>query len=169
MSTTGGLAHLTPYQSSAAGTIRVVIADAQPLARAGVSVLLEREPGITVVGEAATADEALALVHDTRPDVVLLDADFPDDCVHATRAMLADAPVVVVVLSETEMDSRVFAAMRAGAARRVIKHGDAHQLVRTVRQCGWSSRHRPGRARSTRHFTTPRVVELVPRDRRRRG
>jgi DNA-binding NarL/FixJ family response regulator len=163
MSTTLSLAPLTPDQSRAAGPISVVIADAEPQARAGLSALLAHEPGITVAGEATTCDEVVALVHDAFPDVVLLDADLPGDCVRATRAVLADAPVTVVVMAATEMDSRVFAAMRAGAARRLIKGPDPTRLVRAVRQCAWSTRHRPRHARAPRHFMTPDVVELVPR------
>ncbi len=169
MSHTVSLAPATPDPSSAAGTIRVVIADAQPWARADVSTLLEHEPGITVVGEAASGDEAVGLVDDTRPDVVLLDSGVPDDCVQATRRMLAAASVTVVVMAQTEMDSRVFAAMRAGASRRLVKDGDRRRLVRAVRQCGWSNRHRAGRPRAVRHFTTPNVVELLARDAGRRG
>jgi PleD family two-component response regulator len=74
----------------AAGTIAVAVADGERLVRAGVRALLEREPGIAVVGEAATGEQAIALARRTRPDVVLIDFNVPGlDCVEASRRILA--------------------------------------------------------------------------------
>ena len=69
-------------------TIRVVLADDQPLVRAGLRVLLADTPDIDVVGEAGTGTEAVRLVRETRPDVVVMDIRMPDmDGIEATRVI----------------------------------------------------------------------------------
>lgn len=86
-------------------TIAVAIADGQRLVRAGVRALLEREHGIAVVGEAATGEQAIALTRRTRPDVVLMDVSVPGlDCVEATRRILAELGVAVMVLTPRDGD-----------------------------------------------------------------
>jgi DNA-binding NarL/FixJ family response regulator len=170
MSTMVTLAHPTRAESSATGAIRVVVACAQPALRAGMCVLVERQAGITVVGEAATGEEVIRLARDARPDVVLIDAAVPDcDCVDATRRIRAGDTAAVVIIGEIDSDSRVFAALRAGAARRLHTDGAPDELLRAIRQSAWSTapRRHAGRRRrqGCHHFTTPKVVELVPRDR----
>jgi DNA-binding NarL/FixJ family response regulator len=115
-------------------TIRVAVADGQELVRTRLRHVLERQDGIAVVGEAATGDEAVALARSTRPDVVLMDVDVPGlDFVQATREIVAQPGIGVVLLSGRKSDERIRAALRAGAAGLLLKDAAAAELVRAVR------------------------------------
>ena len=125
-------AHLDGRAGAAPG-IRVVIADGHALVRAGVRALLEGGGRISVVGEASTGEEAVALARRLRPDVVLIDATLPGlDCVQATGRMLADPSVAVMLLTATEHDERIFATLRAGARGLLLKDTEPDELVRAV-------------------------------------
>jgi DNA-binding NarL/FixJ family response regulator len=117
--------------------IRVLIADGQTLVRAGFRVLLEAQDDITVVAEAGSGDEAIALARSTRPDVILMDLAIPGrDGVETTRRVVSDpdvANVRVLMLSLQPSDADVLAALRAGAGGVVLKSTDADELVRAVR------------------------------------
>jgi DNA-binding NarL/FixJ family response regulator len=106
-------------------TVRVVIADDQELVRAGLRALLERDPELAVVGEAADGAAAVAAVAAAQPDVVLMDLQMPGtDGIEATRRIVADpalAAVRVVALTTYGTDEHVFAAIRAGAAGFLLK------------------------------------------------
>jgi DNA-binding NarL/FixJ family response regulator len=147
-------------------TIRVGIAHAQPLVRAGLRALLERETGITVVDEAADGDDAVAIARHLRPDVVLLDVRMPGvDCVEATRRILAESSAAVMVVAATEADPRVFAALRAGAAGVLFEDRGPAALVRALRVVARGGGHRAHRARRTHaareiHMLTPKVIEI---------
>jgi DNA-binding NarL/FixJ family response regulator len=118
----------------ATGTIRVAIADGQALVRAGFRVLLERSPGITVVGEAATGEQAVAMAHRTRPNVVLIDVHLPGlEHVRAMQDILAQPGVAVMLLAGSESDDRVLPAIRAGAGAVLLKDTNPGELVRAVR------------------------------------
>ncbi|MDX3713213.1 response regulator [Streptomyces europaeiscabiei] len=101
-------------------TIRVLLADDQALIRTSFRVLIESEPDLEVVGEAATGNEAVRLARSTRADVVLMDIMMPGmDGLAATRAISADeslAGVRVLMLTTLETDEYVFQALRAGAS-----------------------------------------------------
>ena len=118
-------------------TVRVLVADDQALIRAGFRALLEAEPDLVVVGEAATGEDAVELARRTRPDVVLMDLRMPGlGGLAATREITADpelATVRVVVLTAFEVDEYVFQALRAGASGFLGKGIDADQLVNGVR------------------------------------
>ena len=115
------------------GTIRVVVADGRALSRAGVRALLEREPGIAVVGEAATGDEAVALARRTRPQVMLVDVRLPGlDHPRAIWRLLAE-PGVAVMLLACDVDERVVGALRAGARGLLPQDAGPAELVRAVR------------------------------------
>jgi DNA-binding NarL/FixJ family response regulator len=115
-------------------TIRVALAEGQELVRARLRLVLERQDGIAVVGEAATGDEAVALARRTRPDVVLMDVNVPGlDFVQATREMVTQPGISVMLLSGREGDDRIRAALRAGAAGLLLKDVAAAELVRAVR------------------------------------
>src|SRR4051812_9631495 len=84
-------------------TTRVLIAAGQALVRAGLRAVLESAGAIIVAGEATTGDEAVALAHRTRPDVVVIDATLPGlDCVEAARRMLADSGTAVMLFVSSE-------------------------------------------------------------------
>ncbi|MEO5535108.1 MAG: response regulator transcription factor [Pseudolysinimonas sp.] len=117
--------------------IRVVLADDQHLIRAGFSSLLEAEPDLEVVGEAATGRDAVALVKRTKPDVVLMDIRMPDgDGLWATEQIVADPALAgthVVVVTTFELDEYVAQAIRAGASGFLVKDTEPAELIRAVR------------------------------------
>ncbi|WP_326647223.1 MULTISPECIES: response regulator transcription factor [unclassified Streptomyces] len=115
--------------------IRVVIADDHPFTRYGLRVLLESDPGITVVAEAADGREAVARVLEFHPDVVVMDVRMPgSDGLWATREIQRARPgTKVLVHSQHEDDPNVMAAMRAGACGFLLKAGEVTQITRAVR------------------------------------
>jgi DNA-binding NarL/FixJ family response regulator len=116
------------------GTIRVAVVDGHALVRTRLRVMLERQAGITVVGEAATGDEAVAVARRTRPDVVLMDVDMPGlDLVRATRHLVAQPGIGVMLLAGCEGDDRIRAALRAGAQGLLLKDTAPAELARAVR------------------------------------
>jgi DNA-binding NarL/FixJ family response regulator len=120
--------------NSAPSTIRVAVADSQALARAGMRVLLERETGIVVVGEAGTGEQAVALARRTRPDVVVIDAYLPGlDLVRSTRDILVHHGIAVMLLARREDDARILPALRAGARGVLLEDAQPHELVLAVR------------------------------------
>ena len=116
--------------------IGVVLADDQVLLRAGLRALLDAEPDIAVLGEASDGREALALVRDLHPDVVLMDILMPGtDGLEATRLIAAEpglAGTKVVVLTTFDLDEYVFEAIRAGANGFLVKDTEPEELVRAV-------------------------------------
>ncbi len=117
-------------------TIRVALADDQHLIRAGFRSLLEAEPDLEVVGEAATGRDAVALVRRERPDVVLMDIRMPDgDGLWATEQIVADPALAgthVVVVTTFELDEYVAQAIRAGASGFLVKDTEPVELLRAV-------------------------------------
>jgi DNA-binding NarL/FixJ family response regulator len=113
--------------------IRVLVADGQALVRAGFRVLLESCERLRVVGEAATGEEAVALARRTRPDVALVDTRLPGlDSVEATARMFAESGVAVMLVTASEGDERILAALRAGASGLLLKDTEPADLVRAV-------------------------------------
>jgi DNA-binding NarL/FixJ family response regulator len=124
----GRLLLLDPHVRS----VRVLIADGQALVRAGFRALLE-DQRVSVVGEADRGDEAVALAHELRPDVVLMDVGLPGlDSVEATRQILTEPGLAVMLLTGSESDERVFAALRAGASGLVVKDTEPADLAHAV-------------------------------------
>jgi DNA-binding NarL/FixJ family response regulator len=120
-------------RAGAAPAVRVLIANGEALVRAGYRALLEAGGRIRVVGEAATGEEAVAMAFRLHPDVVLLDATLPGlNSVEATGRMLADPGIAVMLLTATEEDERVFAALRAGARGLVLKDTEPADLLRAI-------------------------------------
>jgi DNA-binding NarL/FixJ family response regulator len=116
---------------------RVVLVDDQSLLRAGLRALLDAEDDLEVVGEAGDGEDAIALVRNERPDVVLMDIRMPGmDGLEATRRIAADpdlSGVKVVVLTTFEIDEYVFEALRAGAAGFLLKEAEPGDIVQAVR------------------------------------
>jgi DNA-binding NarL/FixJ family response regulator len=118
-----------------AGRVRVVLADDHPMFREGLRFTLGREPDLEVVGEAADGRAALVLVADLDPDVVLMDLAMPGlDGLSATRELVArGARSRILVLTMSEDDDSVLAAVRAGAGGYLVKGADPEQVVSAVR------------------------------------
>lgn len=116
--------------------IRVVLVDDQPLVRAGLRTLLERDPAIEVIGEAADGESGVRLVQQTRPDVVLMDIRMPGvDGLAATRQIVRDAQLNgtrVVVLTTFDEDEQIHEAIRSGAAGYLLKDSTPEELRRAV-------------------------------------
>ena len=116
-------------------SIRVAVADDQALVRGGFSVLLRSAADIDVVGEAANGREALALVADAKPDVILMDIRMPEmDGLEATRRIVgSDAETRVLILTTFDLDEYVFGALRAGASGFLLKDTIPEELLSAVR------------------------------------
>jgi DNA-binding NarL/FixJ family response regulator/class 3 adenylate cyclase len=117
------------------GGVRVMIVDDQALVRAGFRMILEAEPDLEVVGEAADGGEAVEACKSLGPDVVLMDVRMPEmDGIEATRRLLADrAETKVVMLTTFDMDEYVYDALRAGASGFLLKDVPPEQLVEGIR------------------------------------
>ena len=117
--------------------LRVVLADDQQLVRAGFALLLERANDIDVVGEAEDGEQAVTLVRELQPEVVLMDVRMPRmDGIEATRIITSDprtSSTKVAVLTTFEIDEYVFNAIRAGASGFLLKNTAPDELRRAVR------------------------------------
>lgn len=116
--------------------IRVLVADDQPLARAGLAALLAAEPDLEIVGVASDGDVALRLALELRPDVACLDVRMPGRTgIEVTRTLSADEhPIAVLILTTFDVDDYVFGALEAGAAGFLLKDAEPDEIVRAVRQ-----------------------------------
>ncbi|WP_328870473.1 response regulator transcription factor [Streptomyces sp. NBC_00287] len=116
--------------------VRIVLADDERMVRTALRAILSAEPDLTVVGEAATGAEAVSVVREQAPDVVLMDVRMPEiDGIRATEQILATLaePPRIIVVTTFENDSYVYDALRAGAAGFLLKRADADALVQAVR------------------------------------
>jgi DNA-binding NarL/FixJ family response regulator len=118
-------------------SIRVLLADDQPLVRNGFALFLDSAPDIEVVGAVGTGRHAVQLSRDLRPDVVVMDIRMPDqDGLAATRQITGDpslAATRVLVLTTFEVDEYVFEALRAGASGFLGKSAEVSELLAAVR------------------------------------
>jgi DNA-binding NarL/FixJ family response regulator len=117
-------------------TIRVLVADDQDLVRTGLRMILDAQPGIEVVGEAADGHEAVTLARRLRPDVCLFDIRMPGvDGIEATRQLagpdVAD-PLAIVVITTFDLDEYVRGALKAGAKGFLLKDAGPDLLVQAV-------------------------------------
>jgi DNA-binding NarL/FixJ family response regulator len=117
--------------------IRVLLADDQELVRAGLRLMIDRAPGLTVVAEASTGTEAVRLAREARADVVLMDIRMPGlDGLSATRRITAEeslAGVKVLILTTFEVDEYVFEALRSGASGFLGKGARPDVLIEAIR------------------------------------
>ncbi|MFI6926208.1 response regulator [Nonomuraea spiralis] len=112
--------------------IRVVVADDQALLRGSFTMLVDSEPDLMVVGEASTGSEAVSVVLEQRPDVVLMDVRMPEmDGIEATRRIGAVSRVLVVTMFD--LDAYVYDALRAGASGFLLKDTPPADLLAAVR------------------------------------
>ncbi|MEV6924870.1 response regulator transcription factor [Dactylosporangium sp. NPDC051485] len=115
--------------------IRVIVADDQAVVRAGIAAILDAEPDITVVGQAADGAAAVAVAASTSPDVAILDVRMPGtDGLAAAELIGRRQPATrIVMLTTFGLDEYVFAALRAGAAGFLLKDVEADKVVEAVR------------------------------------
>jgi DNA-binding NarL/FixJ family response regulator len=116
-------------------SIRVVIADDQALVRGGFRMILDAREDIEVAGEADDGAEAVAMVAEQTPDVVLMDVRMPNmDGLEATRRIVAsDSPARIIILTTHDVDEYVFEALRAGASGFMLKDVRPADLVEGIR------------------------------------
>lgn len=119
-------------------TLRVAIADDHPVFLDGLRALLSSLPDVEVVGEASTGEEAVTLVQQLHPDVMVMDLNMPDvNGIEATRRIIEDDPhASVLMLTMFEDDDSVFAAMRAGARGYLVKGSHQKQIIRAIQAVG---------------------------------
>lgn len=150
--------------------IRVVVVDDHAVVRSGLEQLLAGAADIDVVGTARDGEEALAVVRETRPDVVLMDLQMPNvDGVSATRSIIAEElGADVLVLTSYSDGERIIAALDAGAVGYLLKDADPEQILDGVRAVsrGESPLHpRAARALLTsRAASSASLVQLTPRE-----
>ncbi|MCL4805577.1 MAG: response regulator transcription factor [Anaerolineae bacterium] len=116
--------------------IRTLLIEDQTLMRQGLRTLLELEPGMQVIGEAADGQSGVRLAFEMRPDVILMDVQMPGmNGVEATAALCAAWPAArVIILTTFDRDDYVFQAIRAGALGYLLKDAPADELMRTIRR-----------------------------------
>lgn len=158
------------------GSIRVAIVDAHPIVRAGLHRAFNRKSGIAVVSEGSNAEEALAIALEHSPDVILLDTGLPGDGIAAAREIRKQIPIVrVVMLTDSESEDHLSAALECGVSGYILKKVALEDLVRTLHQihagevcissnlAGQVLRRRvlgsPGRTR-----TTDTLKQLLPQE-----
>ncbi|MCO1575687.1 response regulator transcription factor [Crossiella sp. SN42] len=116
-------------------TVRVLIADDQTLVRGSFALLVGSAPGLTVVGEAADGVAAVELARREKPDVVLMDVRMPEmDGIEATRVLCSGAEPGprVLILTTFDLDSYVYAALRAGASGFLLKDTPPAELLQAI-------------------------------------
>jgi DNA-binding NarL/FixJ family response regulator len=118
-------------------SVRVLVADDQELVRTGLRMILDAQPDIEVVGEAASGREAVALARELRPDVCLFDVRMPElDGIEATRLLAGPGtvdPMAIVVITTFDLDEYVHGALKAGARGFLLKDAGPELLVQAIR------------------------------------
>lgn len=125
-----------PTAAANSGTerLRVAIIDDHPLFRDGVVATLGADPALEIVGQGATADDAIQISQDVLPDVLLLDISLPGGGIEATREIARLCPYIkIVILTASENEKHVSDALEAGARGYVLKGVGSQELVRTIR------------------------------------
>jgi DNA-binding NarL/FixJ family response regulator len=156
--------------------IGVLLVDDQPLVRTGLRTLIEEEPDIAVVGDAADGAAAVKAVAELAPDVVLMDIRMPVlDGLEATRRITASGSSArIVILTTFDLDAYVFEALRAGASGFLLKDAPSDEIVRAVRiTAGGEALLAPSVTRRlierfsghTPRAEAPRLRELTERER----
>lgn len=115
---------------------RVLLVDDHAMLRAGFRTILDSQPDITVVGEAATGADAIAQARALRPDVITMDVQMPDmDGIEATRRIVADPTIAaaIAIITTFDRDDYLYQALDAGASGFLLKNAGAEDLIAAVR------------------------------------
>ena len=153
-------------------TVRVLLADDQPLLRMGFRMILQAEPDLDVVGEAVDGADAVRQARALRPDVVLMDVRMPGtDGIQATEEIVAaDHGTKVLILTTFDLDEYAFAGLRAGASGFVLKDVPPAELIGAIRAVAAGDAvvaPRVTRAlldRLSAHLPDPRAAAPAPAD-----
>jgi DNA-binding NarL/FixJ family response regulator len=115
--------------------INVLVVDDHSILREGLCEILKKEEGITVIGSCSNGQEAVDLVKNTKPDVILMDIEMPVmDGVTAARAIKQDFPdIEIIMLSMYDDDKNVFESIKAGATGYILKNVPREELIKCVR------------------------------------
>lgn len=127
---------MTTPAPAPAPAIRVLLVDDHVMLRAGFRTILDTQPDITVVGEAATGTDAVAQASALQPDVITMDVQMPDmDGIEATRRIVADPEVgaAIAIVTTFDRDDYLYQALDAGASGFLLKNAGAEDLIAAVR------------------------------------
>jgi DNA-binding NarL/FixJ family response regulator len=143
------------------GAIELVLVDEHPLVRAGVRTILENEWGMHVVGEADSVEEAIDVIRDQKPDVVLMDLDLPGPGLMqgVQRLRRESTESAVVILSHRDGDEELYQAVMAGAAGHVAEASASELLADTIRLAA-GGEEPIGREIASRPSVSQRVLEM---------
>lgn len=148
--------------------IRIVVADDHPVVRAGVVMVLGLDPELDVVAEASDGNEAVQLVAELEPDVVLMDLQMPElDGVGATSQILAAHPDTrVLILTTYDTDQSIVRAVEAGAAGYLTKDAPPDQLIDAIKTAAGGGSVLPPdiAARLMAKMREPQLPELTARE-----
>lgn len=151
--------------------IRVVIADDHPVARAGIRKFLEKEPDIQVVAEASSGEEAIELVNELSPDVLLLDMELPGirGTEVARKLQESKSPVRVLALSTYDNRQFILGLLASGAAGYLIKEEVPETIIEAVRgvargEQGWVSRQVAAKMTVWMQMDSTKETELTERE-----
>ncbi|MBI5352300.1 MAG: response regulator transcription factor [Chloroflexi bacterium] len=118
----------------AASKVRIVIADDHALFRDGLATILSAETEFEVVGQGGSAADAIRLARDLLPEIILLDIDMPGSGITAAREIANDCPVTkIVMLTSSEDDDHLIAALKTGSRAYILKGVPARELIRILR------------------------------------
>jgi DNA-binding NarL/FixJ family response regulator len=163
-------------------SIRLLLADDQPLIRTGFRMILEETADIEIVGEAQDGTEAIRLAAHLDPDVILMDVRMPGvDGIEATQQIVANNPAArVLILTTFDLDEYAFSALRAGASGFVLKDVPVEELARAIRAVAGGdavvspritrqllelyTTHLPDRTDGTSSRTRAALGQLTPRE-----
>jgi DNA-binding NarL/FixJ family response regulator len=149
--------------------IRILIVDDHPVVRTGLTSMLATQPGMDVVGSAPSGEAALAMLEETRPDLILLDVRMPGmDGLSTLRALAKlEAGPRTIVLTSFETDEDIYRAVQAGARGYLLKNSQQDEIVDAIRAVHAGRRHIPPRIaarlahRMTRSNLTARELEIL--------
>ncbi|WP_166872596.1 response regulator transcription factor [Salinibacterium sp. ZJ450] len=162
--------------------LSVLLVDDQPLLRMGFRLVIDAEPDLRVVGEAGDGADAVAAVHELRPDVVLMDVRMPGtDGIEATRRIVEALPETrVIILTTFDLDDYAFAGLRAGASGFLLKDVLPSELLSSIRTVAAGDAaltpriahrmlelfapHLPVKSTAAGNGADPRLSTLTPRE-----
>ncbi len=146
--------------------IRIVLVDDHRVVREGTRQILQKETDLRVIGEAGDGEEAIRLVSELKPDVVVMDISMPRlNGIEATKRIKAMYPhIAVLILTAYEQDQYIFAALEAGAAGYLLKDIHGQELVAAIRsvQAGESVLHPIVARKALDRFVRAEVKDMVP-------